>query len=158
MLNQDKIMDLQGFLQARAQQLEAQSLVFTNGCFDLLHPGHVDLLQRAKSYGDKLMVGLNSDSSVQSLKGWPRPIMPEMDRARVLCGLECVDYIIIFEQDTPLALIQAVRPQVLIKGGDWPKQEIVGREVVEEQNGLVLSLPLLSGYSSSELIQKIRGL
>jgi rfaE bifunctional protein nucleotidyltransferase chain/domain len=157
MLSKNKIIDLESFLQAKLNLLQGQSLVFTNGCFDLLHPGHVDLLQRAKSYGDKLMVGLNSDSSVRRLKGWPRPIMPDTDRARLLSGLECVDYIITFEQDTPLALIQAVQPQVLIKGGDWPKQEIVGREIVEEQNGLVLSLPLMSGYSSSKIIQSIRG-
>lgn len=157
MLSENKIMDLASFLQAKLNMLEGQHLVFTNGCFDLLHPGHVDLLQRAKSYGDKLMVGLNSDSSVRRLKGWPRPIMPDTDRARLLSGLECVDYIITFEQDTPLALIQAVKPQVLIKGGDWTKQEIVGREIVEEQNGLVLSLPLMSDYSSSRIIQSIRG-
>ncbi|MFP4391594.1 MAG: adenylyltransferase/cytidyltransferase family protein [Desulfohalobiaceae bacterium] len=156
MQSQEKIMRLQDFLQTRARLLEGQRLVFTNGCFDLLHPGHVDLLQRAKSYGDKLMVGLNSDNSVQRLKGWPRPIMTEMDRARLLSALECVDFVLIFEQDTPLALIQAVLPHVLIKGGDWPKQAIVGREIVEEQNGLVLSLPLIPGYSSSDLIKRIK--
>ncbi|MFP4212623.1 MAG: D-glycero-beta-D-manno-heptose 1-phosphate adenylyltransferase [Desulfohalobiaceae bacterium] len=156
MLTENKIMDLQDFLQARSCLLQGQKLVFTNGCFDLLHPGHVDLLQKARAYGSKLMVGLNSDKSVQRLKGWPRPVVPAQDRARVLSGLQCVDYVIAFEQDTPLALIQAVQPQVLIKGGDWPKQDIVGRSQVEEQGGLVLSLPLLPGYSSTELIRRIK--
>lgn len=127
----------------------------TNGCFDLLHPGHVYLLQQAKAFGDFLLIGLNSDQSVQRLKGAQRPIMPAMDRARVLSGLDCVDFIVLFDEDTPLALIQAVQPQVLIKGGDWAVQDIIGREAVQAQDGLVLSLPLFSNYSSSQLIQRV---
>ncbi len=149
-----KILRLAEFQELKTQ-LEEYILVFTNGCFDLLHPGHIDLLQRSKKYGDLLLVGLNSDQSIQRIKGYNRPIMSETERAKVLSGLACVDFVIIFKEDTPLPLIRAVQPQVLIKGGDWPVEEIVGREVVQAQNGLVLSLPLLQGHSSSRIIQRI---
>ena len=130
-------------------------LVFTNGCFDLLHPGHVDYLQRARELGDRLILGLNSDASVQRIKGDKRPIVPEMDRARVLSGLACIDHVIIFDEDTPYELIRAVQPDVLVKGGDWPVERIVGRDIVTERGGKVLSIPVLPGYSTTGIIELI---
>jgi rfaE bifunctional protein nucleotidyltransferase chain/domain len=134
------------------------SLVFTNGCFDILHPGHVDLLSRAKAQGDILVLGLNSDASVRRLgKGPGRPVNSFPSRAFVLAHLASVDYVVEFDADTPLELIRAVRPHVLVKGGDWPPERIVGRELVEADGGRVLSLPLLPGYSTTGLIERIRG-
>lgn len=130
-------------------------LVFTNGCFDLLHPGHVDYLQRARALGDRLILGLNSDASVQRIKGDKRPIVSEMDRARVLSGLSCIEHIIIFDEDTPSELIRAVQPDVLVKGGDWPVERIVGRDIVTERGGDVLSIPVLPGYSTTGIIERI---
>lgn len=132
-----------------------RTVVFTNGCFDILHPGHVDYLQRARELGDLLVVGLNSDASVRRLKGKCRPVNSEQDRAAVLAGLSCVDRVVIFDQDTPLELIRTVRPRVLVKGGDWPVEKIVGREVVEADGGKVLSIDLLPGYSTSKIIDRI---
>ncbi|MGE4291177.1 MAG: D-glycero-beta-D-manno-heptose 1-phosphate adenylyltransferase [Desulfovibrio sp.] len=137
---------------------EGYRLVFTNGCFDILHPGHVDLLQRARNLGDGLILGLNSDASVRRLgKGAERPLNSEAERAFVLAGLSCVDFIVIFDEDTPLELVRAVRPSVLVKGGDWPVEKIVGREVVQADGGEVVSLPLLAGYSTTALVERIRG-
>lgn len=134
-------------------------LVFTNGCFDLLHPGHVDLLERGRAQGDALILGLNSDDSVRRLgKGTDRPVTPFRARAFVLAHLQAVDYVVEFDEDTPLELIRLVRPQVLVKGGDWPPERIVGRDIVEADGGRVLSLPLLPGYSTTALIQKIRAM
>lgn len=134
------------------------SIVFTNGCYDILHPGHVDLLARAKAMGDLLVLGLNSDESVRRLKGSTRPVNRLQERAFVLAALECVDYIVPFEEDTPLELIKLVRPNVLVKGGDWRVENIVGRDVVEALGGSVHSLPLLPGYSTTGLIERIRGM
>lgn len=131
------------------------TVVFTNGCFDILHPGHVDYLERARALGDCLIVGLNSDASVRRLKGVTRPINPQESRAWVLAALRCVDGVIIFDEDTPLELIQVVEPNILVKGGDWPVERIVGREVVESRGGRVLSLPLLPGYSTTGLVEHI---
>ena len=131
-------------------------IVFTNGCYDILHPGHVDLLARAKAMGDILVLGLNSDESVRRLKGPTRPVNRLPERAFVLAALECLDYIVPFDEDTPLELIKAVRPHVLVKGGDWRVENIVGRDVVEADGGSVHSLPLLPGYSTTGLIRKIR--
>ncbi|EGJ49891.1 D-glycero-beta-D-manno-heptose 1-phosphate adenylyltransferase [Desulfocurvibacter africanus] len=131
------------------------SIVFTNGCYDILHPGHVDLLQRARSMGDVLVLGLNSDESVRRLKGPTRPVNRLAERAFVLAGLECVDYIVSFDEDTPLELIKAVQPKMLIKGGDWSVENIVGRDVVEAAGGSVHSLPLLPGYSTTGLIRRL---
>jgi len=142
----------------RDSVFKGKTVVFTNGCFDILHPGHVDYLQRARDLGDLLVVGLNSDASVRRLKGKCRPVNREMDRAAVLAGLSCVDRVVLFEQDTPLELIRAVRPRVLVKGGDWPVEKIVGREVVEGIGGTVLSLELLPGYSTSGIIERILAL
>lgn len=130
-------------------------LVFTNGCFDILHPGHVDYLARARDLGDLLVVGLNSDASVRRIKGKTRPVNPEGDRALVLGALACVDYIVIFEEDTPYQLIRTVMPDILVKGGDWPVEKIVGRDIVEAKGGQVLSIPLLPGYSTTRIIERI---
>ena len=153
----DKLMSIRTFLKRKADFMPGHKLVFTNGCFDVLHPGHVDLLTRARALGDGLVIGLNSDESVKMLgKGDDRPLNSQEDRAYVLAGLTCVDYIIIFHDSTPLELIKGVRPQVLIKGGDWTPDKIVGRDAVEKTGGKVLSLPLLEGYSTTGFVEKIR--
>lgn len=132
-------------------------IVFTNGCYDILHPGHVDLLARTKELGDVLVLGLNSDESVKRQgKGDDRPVNPYPVRAFVLAHLESVDFVVRFDEDTPAQLIEAVRPDVLVKGGDWPVERIVGRETVQRRGGDVVSLPLLEGYSTTALIEKIR--
>ena len=130
------------------------TLVFTNGCFDLLHRGHIYYLSRAREIGDLLVVGLNSDASVTRLKGPGRPINPQQARAEVLGGLAFVDHIVIFPEDTPLNLIKAIRPQVLIKGGDYKVEEIVGYQEVNSWGGKVETIPLLEGYSSSSIIKR----
>jgi rfaE bifunctional protein nucleotidyltransferase chain/domain len=138
-------------------QREKKLVVFTNGCFDLLHPGHVAYLEEARSQGDALIVGLNTDASVARLsKGPGRPITPEADRGRVLAALACVDRVVLFDQDTPLALITLLQPDILVKGGDYQLHEIVGREVVEARGGKVLTLPFVAGYSTSALIDRIQ--
>lgn len=151
-----KVLGLDAFLARRRALPPDYRLVFTNGCFDLLHPGHVDLLARARALGDGLILGLNSDDSVRRLKGPERPVVSARERAFVLAGLASVDFVVVFGEDTPLELITAVRPQVLVKGGDWPVERIVGREVVQADGGGVHSLPLLPGYSTTALIERIR--
>jgi len=132
-------------------------IVFTNGCYDILHPGHVDILARCKAEGDILVLGLNSDASVRSLgKGDDRPVNTFAVRAYVLAHLTSVDYVVEFDEPTPFELIDAVRPNVLIKGGDWGIDSIVGKDIVENDGGEVLSLPLLKGFSTTSLIEKIR--
>lgn len=132
-------------------------IVFTNGCYDILHPGHVDILARCKAEGDILVLGLNSDASVRSLgKGDDRPVNTFAVRAYVLAHLTSVDYVVEFDESTPFELIDAVRPNVLIKGGDWGIDSIVGKDIVENDGGEVLSLPLLQGFSTTSLIEKIR--
>lgn len=133
-------------------------LVFTNGCFDLLHPGHVDLLQRARALGDRLIVGLNSDESVRTLKGPTRPIWSEQERAAMLLALRCVDQVVIFNERTPARLIEDLRPDVLVKGGDWPVDKIVGAKTVQRYGGEVHSIPLLEGYSTTSLIARLQAL
>jgi D-beta-D-heptose 7-phosphate kinase/D-beta-D-heptose 1-phosphate adenosyltransferase len=132
-------------------------IVFTNGCFDLLHPGHVLYLAEASSLGDVLVVGLNSDASVRGLKGGPRPYLDERARALILLSLRMVDLVCIFPEPTPLELIRAVRPDILVKGGDYRPEEVVGREVVEAHGGSVRIVPFHPGYSSSDLVRRIRG-
>nr|WP_162138620.1 D-glycero-beta-D-manno-heptose 1-phosphate adenylyltransferase [Pseudodesulfovibrio piezophilus] len=150
-------MSIRTFLKRKAELMPGHKLVFTNGCFDVLHPGHVDLLSRARSLGDSLILGLNSDESVKMLgKGDDRPVNPQEERAFVLAGLECVDYIVIFHESTPLELIKAARPDVLVKGGDWAVDQIVGNDVVTKAGGEVHSLPLLEGYSTTGFLEKIR--
>jgi D-beta-D-heptose 7-phosphate kinase/D-beta-D-heptose 1-phosphate adenosyltransferase len=134
---------------------EGRRLVFTNGCFDLLHPGHVRYLAKARSLGDALAVALNSDASVRALKGEGRPVLNQDERAEVLAALEAVDYVTVFDEETPRELIAALLPDVLVKGGDWPIEEIVGREEVEAAGGQVLSLPFVEGSSTTEIIERI---
>jgi len=141
----------------RGLQAQGQKVVFTNGCFDLLHPGHVAYLEQARSLGDGLIVGVNTDASVRRLlKGAGRPVTKEGDRARVLAALACVDKVVLFGEDTPLELITALQPDILVKGGDYALHEIVGREVVENRGGRVLTLPLVPGHATTTLIQRIR--
>ena len=134
---------------------EYQSIVFTNGCFDVLHRGHVTYLAQARDLGDCLVVGLNSDASVKRLKGENRPVNGESDRAIVLAALSFVDYIILFEEDTPKNLIEQVKPDILVKGGDYQIANIVGADFVTENGGKVLTLPFVDGYSSTKIIQAL---
>lgn len=129
--------------------------VFTNGCFDILHAGHVDLLTRAKSHGEKLIVGINSDASVRKIKGAPRPFVAETERAAVLLGLKAVDEVRVFDEPTPQRLIEKIKPDVLVKGGDWEISQIVGADFVTKNGGEVYSLPLKDGLSSSRIVEKI---
>lgn len=133
---------------------EQHKLVFTNGCFDVLHRGHIYYLSRARELGDLLVLGLNSDESVSRLKGPGRPVNQQQARAEVLAGLAFVDHIVIFPEDTPLNLINAVRPHVLIKGGDYKVDEIVGYQEVRSWGGSVKTIPLLKGYSSTSIIDR----
>jgi len=130
-------------------------IVFTNGCFDLLHIGHLRYLQRARRFGDLLVVAINSDASVRKIKGLPRPLLPQAERAEVLAALSCVDYVTIFHQPDPLATVKALRPDVLIKGSDWGPNRIIGRDFVEGHGGRVRRVPLVKGESTSRLIKKI---
>ncbi len=134
------------------------SIVFTNGCFDLLHPGHVDYLERAGRLGDRLVIGINDDASVRRLKGPERPINPLRDRARMLAALRCVDLVVPFAEDTPLELIRSLMPDVLVKGGDYRPEEIVGSELVRRHGGRTVVMPFLRGYSSTSLIERIRNM
>ena len=130
-------------------------LVFTNGCFDLLHPGHVDFLTRARQLGDRLVVGINSDASVRSIKGPERPLIQQDHRAAMLLALKVVDDVVIFDEPTPARLIAELSPDVLVKGGDWPVDQIVGADFVLARGGKVHSLPLLPGYSTTALIDRL---
>jgi D-beta-D-heptose 7-phosphate kinase/D-beta-D-heptose 1-phosphate adenosyltransferase len=130
-------------------------VVFTNGCFDLLHPGHISLLYQARALGDRLVVGLNTDASIKRLKGSGRPILAEQDRAAMLSALECVDLVVHFDEDTPLKLIEAVRPDILVKGSDYTPDQVVGKQVVESYGGCVKLVDLVQGYSTTGLTQKV---
>jgi D-beta-D-heptose 7-phosphate kinase/D-beta-D-heptose 1-phosphate adenosyltransferase len=133
-----------------------ERIVFTNGIFDLLHGGHVQYLEEARALGDRLVVGLNSDASARRLKGPARPIVSAGERALVVGALRSVDLVLVFDEDTPERLIREVRPQVLVKGGDWAREEIVGREFVESLGGRVLTVPLREGCGTSALVHRIR--
>lgn len=133
-----------------------QKVVFTNGCFDILHRGHVTYLAQARELGDCLIIGLNTDSSVKRLKGDSRPINNENDRALLLAACSFVNYIILFQEDTPFELIQKVLPNILVKGGDYTIDQIVGSDIVMQHGGTVLSLPFIDGYSSTNVIQKMK--
>lgn len=135
----------------------SERLVFTNGCFDVLHRGHVEYLEAARALGDRLVVALNTDASVTRLKGAGRPLVGEADRARVLLGLRAVDIVTIFDEDTPRELLAALLPDVLVKGGDYALEQIVGREEVEAAGGEVVVIPFVDGYSTSALLQRIQG-
>lgn len=136
-------------------QKHGKKIVFTNGCFDILHTGHVRYLSQAKRCGDILVVALNSDRSVERIKGKNRPIVSERDRAEVIASLEAVDFVTFFDQDTPYQVIASLQPNILVKGGDWKKNEIVGADLVEKQGGEVKTIPYLKGNSSTNVIQNI---
>jgi rfaE bifunctional protein nucleotidyltransferase chain/domain len=134
-----------------------RKVVFTNGCFDLLHPGHVRSLEAARALGDFLIVGLNSDASLRKLKGPGRPVIPAQERAEILASLECVDAVFIFEELTPQKVIAALLPDILVKGGDWPGDQIVGRAEVEAAGGRVQRVAIVDDYSTTDILKKIRG-
>jgi len=145
--------ELQSILAERRSR--GQVIVFTNGCFDLIHPGHVSYLEEARSWGDCLVVAINSDESVKRLKGPERPILDERSRCEVIAGLHCVDYVTTFHEDTPKEIIDELLPNVLVKGGDWAKDRIVGRETVEKHGGTVMNIAFQEGFSTSSIISKI---
>lgn len=135
---------------------EGKKIVFTNGCFDILHVGHTRYLKEAKKHGDVLILGLNSDESVRSLKGEKRPLIPERERADIMASLEAVDYVTIFHELTPLALIEYLKPDILVKGGDYREDEVVGRESVGKWGGKVIIIPEIKGSSTTHIIEKIK--
>jgi rfaE bifunctional protein nucleotidyltransferase chain/domain len=137
---------------------QGRRIVFTNGVFDILHPGHLRYLQHARSLGDALIVGLNADASVRRNKGPERPINPQEERAEILEALECVDAVVLFEEDTPDRIIKAIQPDILVKGADWGEDAIVGRDTVEARGGKVVRVPIEQGFSTTEIIRKIREL
>jgi D-beta-D-heptose 7-phosphate kinase/D-beta-D-heptose 1-phosphate adenosyltransferase len=143
---------------AAALQAAGQVVVFTNGVFDLLHRGHVRYLQAARAEGDALIVGINSDRSVRAIKGPTRPITPERERAEVIAALAVVDAAVIFDEDTPDAIVRTIQPDVLVKGADWPADQIVGRDTVEARGGRVVRVPIEEGHSSTRIIEAIRAL
>ncbi len=138
-----------------SHRAQGKRIVFTNGCFDILHAGHVYYLKEARSLGDILIVGLNSDSSIRKIKGDDRPIIPQMDRAELLAALGCVDYVVIFDEPTPLRLIESIKPDVLVKGDDWKEEDIVGRDIVVGSGGKVVRIPLRKGISTTAIIRRI---
>lgn len=141
-----------------AEQCRAQGkrIIFTNGCFDILHAGHVTYLEKAKQMGDILMVGLNADASVKRIKGPQRPINPVRDRAKVLAALEAVNYVTVFSEDTPLHLIQELKPHILVKGTDWKKEKIVGRKEIKSWGGRVRRVSFVPGKSTTRVLKKIQ--
>ncbi|MBC5774515.1 D-glycero-beta-D-manno-heptose 1-phosphate adenylyltransferase [Pontibacter sp. KCTC 32443] len=152
----DKIFSLPQLLdQVQAWRSQGQKIVFTNGCFDLLHLGHVDYLEKARQLGDKLVLGLNADRSISSIKGPNRPLQDEMSRARVMASLLFVDAVVLFDSDTPLELIKAVKPDILVKGDDYSIEQIVGHDVVQQAGGEVKTVPLVTGYSTTNIVKKI---
>jgi D-beta-D-heptose 7-phosphate kinase/D-beta-D-heptose 1-phosphate adenosyltransferase len=149
--------DLAQLVRERAQwKAQGRTVVLTNGCFDLLHPGHVVLLERARGEGDLLVVAINSDASVRALKGPQRPLLPEAERAEALLALEAVDRVAVYDEPTPQELIEALVPDVLVKGADWAADAIVGREVVEQAGGRVVRVELVPGRSTSRLVERIK--
>jgi len=152
-----KIVSQEELIQVTAREKRAgRRVVFTNGCFDLLHPGHIRCLADARALGDLLVVAINSDRSVRGNKGPERPLVTEQDRAEVLAALASVDYVTIFDEPTPRELIASVLPNVLVKGADWAPGQVAGREEVEAAGGRVVSIPLAPGYSTSSMVQRIR--
>ena len=139
-----------------ALKAQAKRIVFTNGCFDLLHPGHIRYLYAARQMGDYLVVALNTDRSVKIIKGANRPIQSQDERTELLAALSFVDAVVLFDEDNPLMVIQQLVPNVLVKGGDWTEERIIGADVVKKAGGVVKSLPFVTGYSTSALIEKIR--
>jgi len=131
-------------------------VVFTNGVFDLLHPGHVRYLRQARTLGDALVVGVNTDRSVRVIKGESRPVTPESERAEILAALACVDVVVLFDEETPYELIKRIQPDVLVKGADWSEASMIGREIVEARGGRVVRVPFEAGYSTTSIIEKIK--
>jgi len=153
----DKLKTLDQLIKIAAQaRRNGKSVVFTNGCFDLLHRGHVHVLRQAKAAGDLLIVAINSDQSVKAIKGPTRPVAAEMDRLELIAAMEMVDYVILFDEPDPSKLITAIKPNVLAKGGDWGAAGVVGADIVEREGGRVVLVPYLKGYSTSEIIERIR--
>lgn len=154
-----KIVDKDGLLDRVKEWKETgQKIVFSNGCFDIMHLGHVDYLEKARNLGDKLIVGLNTDKSVRRLKGEERPIVPEYARARMLAALEFVDAVIFFEEETPYNLIQTILPDILVKGSDYTIESIIGADIVLKKNGKVEFIDLIEGFSTTKIINKIKSL
>ena len=152
----DKIKDLKSLVKLVSKhQSEGEKIVFTNGCYDILHVGHIQCFQESKRLGDILIVAVNSDRSVGTLKGPSRPIVPEEERAELIAAMESVNYVTIFDQKDPFELISAVKPDILVKGGDWTVETIVGRELVESYGGTVMTIPMVEGISTSQIIKKI---
>jgi D-beta-D-heptose 7-phosphate kinase/D-beta-D-heptose 1-phosphate adenosyltransferase len=149
-------LDLESRAAIERWRANGETIVFTNGVFDLLHRGHVEYLEEARALGDRLVVGMNSDASVRRLKGPERPILPERERQEVLAALACVDQVVLFEDDTPAVLIEEVAPDVLVKGGDWALDRIVGREFVEARGGRVTTITLREGWSTTALVARAR--
>ena len=141
---------------AAEARANGRTVVFTNGCFDLLHRGHIHMLRQAKAQGDLLIVALNSDLSVRAIKGTSRPIMPESDRIELIAALEMVDYVVVYDDPDPYKLIAAIKPNVLAKGGDWSADKIIGADIVEKNGGRVEVIPYLAGFSTTEIIERIR--
>ncbi|MEW5947710.1 MAG: D-glycero-beta-D-manno-heptose 1-phosphate adenylyltransferase [bacterium] len=140
---------------SRREKARGRTISFTNGCFDLIHPGHIYCLYSARREGDLLVVGINGDDSVRRLKGPPRPVFPQEERAEILSSFPFVDYVVIFNEDTPLRLVRTVMPHVLVKGGDYRPEDVVGRKEVEDNGGRLVIIPPLPGFSSTALIRKI---
>lgn len=153
-----EVRSLQSVIDRLAPIRRDKKVVFTNGCFDLLHVGHVRYLKSAKELGDFLVVGINSDASVRALKGDERPLQNEEDRAEILASLECIDSVILFSDPTPVELIKAIQPDVLVKGGDWAIDKIVGADIVRTAGGQVTTIPFVNGRSTTRLVEKIRQL
>lgn len=152
----DKVIDTDELVKiSKRAKTDKNKVVFTNGCFDILHRGHVHYLEKAKQLGEVLIVGLNSDESVKKIKGEKRPIVPQDDRAFVLSALDCVDYVCIFDEGTPEELIKKLMPDVLVKGADWEKEDIVGKDIVEKSGGQVVTIPEVEGKSTKNIIQTI---
>lgn len=149
------VVDREAFRALRDTLSDSARLVFTNGCYDLLHLGHLSLLNRARSLGDALVVGLNSDASVRGLKGPQRPLVPQEERAAVLAALACVDFVIIFDESTPIETIKAVRPKIQVKGGDYDPEKMPETPVVRELGGEVVIVPLLEGHSTTSMLHRI---
>lgn len=149
------IVSLDKLLESLEEERKDKKVVFTNGCFDIIHAGHVDYLRKAKALGDLLVVGMNSDSSVRRIKGEKRPILSQELRMAVLDSLKPVDYVVIFEEDTPIKLIEAIKPDILVKGGDWKIEDIVGREFVESYGGRVVTIPFEYDISTTKVVERV---
>ena len=153
----NKIFDLQNLMKKIEKwRSENKKVVFTNGCFDLIHLGHIEILARSADYGDKLIIGVNSDLSIKKLKGENRPIIEESSRIRQLSALEFVDAVVLFDEETPIKLIETIKPDVITKGGDYTAKNVVGNEVVSQKSGEVVIIPLTQGYSTTSILNKIK--